>query len=100
MQKGGCIYILTNKHHNVLYTGVTSDLLARVLQHKTKAYTNSFSAKYNTDKLVYYKHYETIEAAITEEKRIKGGNRQQKIDLITTMNPRWDDLYATELSNW
>lgn len=100
MQKGGYVYILTNKHHTVLYTGVTSNLLARILQHKTKASAKSFSAKYNIDKLVYYKFYETIEAAIAEEKRIKGGSRQQKISLITQMNPEWVDLYIKELSRW
>ncbi len=73
MQKGGWVYILTNKHHTVLYTGVTSNLPARINEHSTKHYPFSFSARYNADKLVYYKLYDTIEEAITEEKRTKGG---------------------------
>jgi len=100
MHKGGYVYIVTNKAHTVLYTGVTSNLLARIQQHRTKTYPTSFTAKYNADKLVYYKFYETIEAAIAEEKRIKGGNRQQKINMIMAVNPEWYDLYETELSKW
>ncbi len=84
MQKGGWVYILTNKYHTVLYTGVTSNLPARINEHLIKYYSSSFSAKYTADKLVYYKLYDTIVEAIIEEKRIKGGNRLAKIKL---MNP-------------
>ena len=78
-----------------LYTGVTSELPARVWQHKNKEYPESFSAKYNCVLLVYYKYYDSIEEAIAEEKRIKGGSRAQKINLINSMNPAWADLYDT-----
>ena len=82
MERGGCVYIMTNKEHSVLYTGVTSDLPGRVYDHKNKTYPNSFSAKYNCSVLVYYFFYHHIEEAINEEKRIKAGNKQSKINLI------------------
>lgn len=93
MERGGLVYILTNKANSVLYTGVTSDIAHRIWQHKNHAYPNSFTAKYNCDKLVYYCFYPTIEEAIAEEKRIKGGSRSAKIKLIESINPHWVDLY-------
>lgn len=100
LQITGTVYILTNKNHTVLYTGVTSNLFVRMQQHISKYYPDSFTAKYYTTKLVYYKQYETIELAIAEEKRIKGGNRQQKMDLINSINANWIDLWLTEVSKW
>jgi putative endonuclease len=93
--QGGCVYIITNEHHSVLYTGVTSDLIARIWQHKNKFYPSSFTARYNCFKLVYYKFYPRIEEAIAEENRIKGGSRKAKVKLIDNMNPEWRDLYDT-----
>ena len=78
-----------------LYTGVTSDLRVRVWQHKNKEFPNSFSAMYNCVLVVYYRYFDSIEEAIAEEKRIKGGSRLQKINLINAMNPDWTDLYDT-----
>ncbi len=98
--KGGCVYIVTNVRHTVLYTGVTSDLTSRVIQHKEKLFPKSFSAKYNCNKLVYFKSFFSIEEAIIEEKKIKGGSRQDKINRIISTNPRWDDLFETEISKW
>ena len=92
-QQGGCVYILTNQYHNVLYVGVTSDLTGRIWDHKNKTYSNSFTAKYNCHKLVYYEFYPRIEEAIAAEKALKGGNRNNKINLINSMNPTWLDLY-------
>ncbi|MBB5397378.1 GIY-YIG nuclease family protein [Mucilaginibacter sp. AK015] len=93
MQRGGCVYIITNKEHSVFYTGVTSDLICRVWEHKNKRYPNSFSAKYNCNKLVYYLPYLHIEEAIAAEKQIKSGSRQAKINLINALNPQWRDLH-------
>lgn len=62
---------MTNKHHTVLYTGVTSDLIAGVQQHLSKEFKGSFTDRYKINKLVYYCFYPTIEEAIAEEKRIK-----------------------------
>ena len=93
MQRGGCVYMMTNPNNSTIYTGVTSNLLKRVQEHKTKTYETSFTAKYNCIKLVYYQFFSTIEEAIAEEKRIKGGNRTQKENLINNINPEWNDLY-------
>ena len=93
MQRGGCVYIVTNLTHSVLYTGVTSDIISRIWDHKNKTYPKSFTAKYNCNKLVYYLFYPHIEEAIAVEKALKGGNREFKIKLINELNPNWSDLY-------
>jgi putative endonuclease len=93
MERGGCVYILTNKTHSVLYTGVTSNLIGRVWQHKNKIYPKIFTAKYGCDKLIYHYMYFYIEEAIAAEKIIKGSSRDKKIKLISDINPEWRDLY-------
>jgi len=85
-ERGGCVYITTNKLHTVFYTGVTSDITGRIWEHKNKVYPNSFTAKYNCDKLVYYYFYPRIEEAIAAEKAIKGGKRKNKIQLVNSIN--------------
>lgn len=90
--KHGCIYIVTNKNNTVLYTGVTSDLVKRIYQHKHKLY-KGFTAKYNCNKLVYYEVGNAMEGCILREKQIKAGSRQKKIQLIEGLNPDWKDLY-------
>jgi putative endonuclease len=97
--KGGCVYILTNKFNKLLYTGVTSDLYSRMVQHREKHFSNSFTSKYNCSKLVYFLPFHSIEEAIAEEKRLKAGNRLQKIKLIQELNPQWNDLWD-EVKNW
>ena len=86
-------YIVTNKNHTVLYTGVTSSLRKRIWEHKNKMYPRSFSARYNTDELVYYESFFDIGEAIAREKQIKGGSRQKKIEMINDFNKEWLDLY-------
>jgi len=93
MNKGGCTYIITNKTHTVLYTGVTSSLRARIWEHKTKHYPKSFTAKYNCDKIVWYEVFPTIVEAIEREKQIKAGSREKKVALINFLNPHWKDLW-------
>ena len=88
----GFVYIITNLNNTVLYTGVTSNLKERILKHKQKKYHNSFSGKYNLTKLLYFEYFDTIGEAIKREKQIKGGSRKKKEELITMMNPRWQDL--------
>ena len=92
-QMGGWVYIMCSLNHSTLYVGVTSNLPSRVYEHKHKINANSFSAKYNCVNLVYYKWFETIKEAIAEEKRIKGGSRKKKEEMINSMNPEWKDLY-------
>ena len=87
------VYILTNKNNTVLYTGVTSNLIKRVYQHKTKAY-KGFTSRYNCDQLVFYQEFTNISQAIEYEKKIKGGSRKAKEKLIATINPEWKDLAA------
>jgi len=87
------VYIITNKNNAVLYTGVTSNLIQRIYKHKNKTYDNSFTKRYNIDKLVYYEIFEDIELAISREKQIKDGNRARKEKLINNINPNWNDLY-------
>ena len=90
---GGYVYIMCSLNNSTLYVGVTSNLPSRVYQHKNNFYPNSFTAKYNCKKLVYYNWFDTIFEAINEEKRIKGGSRKKKEILINSMNQNWDDLY-------
>ena len=87
------IYITTNKPNGVLYTGVTSELKNRITSHKTKKYENSFSARYNVDKLVYFEEFDSIIIARNREKQLKAGSRAKKIKLVESLNPEWKDLY-------
>jgi putative endonuclease len=96
-QKGGCVYIMTNKLNKVLYVGVSSELPGRVYDHKNKTYPKSFTARYNCNKLVYYAFYPHIEEAIGVEKALKGSSRKHKQLLVNSMNPEWKDLYDSLL---
>ena len=89
--KGAYVYILSNKRNGTLYTGVTSNLVKRIFEHKEKV-VNGFSAKYNLDLLVYYEEWWSIEEAIQREKQLKAGNRKKKLGLIESINPDWKDL--------
>ena len=87
-----CVYILTNEHNHVLYTGVTNDLKRRVYEHREKV-IEGFTKKYNASKLIYYEVFEDPESAIAREKQIKAGSRAKKVALINEFNPEWNDLY-------
>ena len=86
------VYILSDANNKILYTGVTSDLLKRVWEHKNHV-VEGFTQKYNVTKLVYYEEGEDIYSAISREKQIKGKLRKKKIALIEKVNPEWRDLY-------
>jgi putative endonuclease len=86
------VYILSNKRNGTLYTGVTSDLLKRVYEHKNNL-VDGFSKKYGIHRLVWYERHETAESAISREKQIKKWNRKWKLELIDNNNPFWEDLY-------
>lgn len=92
-----CVYIMTNKTHTALYTGVTSDIVNRCEEHRQKKYPNSFTSKYNINKLVWFEFHNDINSAIAREKQIKAGNRNGKIKMIEAANPAWDDLAETQL---
>jgi putative endonuclease len=86
------VYILTNKHHNVLYIGVTNDLARRIWEHKNHV-VKGFTAHYNVETLVYYEHFSDIILAIGREKQLKNWKREWKDQRINEFNPGWEDLY-------
>jgi putative endonuclease len=92
VEKGGWVYILTNKPNGTLYVGVTSDLARRIHDHRQGA-VEGFTKRYNLHRLVHVERHETIELAIQRESRLKKWPRTWKIDLIVSHNPDWRDLY-------
>ena len=92
MKRGGSTYITTNKNNTTLYTGSAEDVTSRMIEHKEKYYPRSFTARYNLDKLVFYRNFSRIEEAREYERYIKGKTRQWKVDLINSANPQWRDL--------
>ena len=86
------VYFMANQRNTVLYLGISSDLPGRVYKHKNKFYPNSFTARYNVDKLVYYEMYSEPTLAITREKQLKHWNRDKKLALIKKKNPLVKDL--------
>jgi putative endonuclease len=93
-QKYYYVYILSNKYNNVIYVGITNDLIRRVYEHKNKL-IEGFTEKYNVDKLVYYELFNDPINAITREKQLKGYSRKKKVELINSFNPEWEDLYES-----
>lgn len=83
---------MTNKRYGVLYIGVTSDLAARVAQHRDGK-GGEFTSRYKCSRLVYFEEHASIEEAIAREKAMKAWKRERKIEAIEKMNPTWDDLY-------
>jgi len=96
MSKQPFVYILANRRQGTLYTGVTSNLVQRVWQHRNDL-IEGFTKKYRVHTLVYYEQYTTMLDAITREKQIKAGSRAKKIQLIEAQNPAWKDLYDSLL---
>ena len=92
MSKQGFVYILGNQKP-VLYIGVTSDLIKRILKHRTGT-GSGFSSKYKTYKLLYYEEYPEILEAIRREKKLKNWHRDWKINLVKSKNPEFRDLYT------
>lgn len=85
------VYILTNWNHDVMYIGVTNNLVRRLYEHQNKL-VDGFTKKYNVDKLVYYEITTDIRAAIEREKQLKKWRREKKNNLVESMNPKWDAL--------
>ena len=84
------VYILSNRSH-ILYIGVTNGLRKRILQHR-KHTPASFTARYKIDRLVYFEHFQYINNAIAREKELKHWTRSQKIALVESLNPTWEEL--------
>jgi len=89
--KQPCVYILASREYGTLYIGVTSDLLARIYQHRTNA-AQGFTSRYSVYWLVRFEFYESMPIAIAREKQLKRWHRQWKINLIESENPDWHDL--------
>ena len=88
----GYVYLLSNRKNGTIYLGITTDLYGRLQQHKSHYNPNSFSAKYNTHRLVWFERHDLVTDAITQEKTMKGWPRQWKINLIERDNPNWDEI--------
>jgi putative endonuclease len=91
--KQPAVYIMANKRNGTLYTGVTSDLVGRVWQHRIGA-ARGFTSRYGCKLLVWYEVGGDMEQAILREKQIKAGSRARKLTLIESMNPDWRDLWT------
>ena len=91
MTKQAYVYFMTNASHDVLYLGVTNNLVRRVAEHKSMA-TPGFTARYRCTRLVYFEATDYVTAAIAREKQLKNWKREWKNQLITKMNPDWRDL--------
>lgn len=85
------VYMLTNVHGNVLYTGVTNNLERRMQEHRS-GLIPGFTSKYKCSKLVYFEEFNRIEEAIAREKQLKNWKREWKNVLVISMNPEWKDL--------
>jgi putative endonuclease len=92
VNKQPAVYILTSKRNGTLYIGVTSDLVKRIWEHKNNM-VEGFTKRYNVHRLVWYELHESMESAITREKRLKNWRRKWKLELIESGNPKWLDLY-------
>ncbi len=87
------VYIMANKRNETLYTGVTSNLPARVWQHR-EGVADGYTKRHGCKMLVWYEMHETMESAILREKQIKAGSRKKKLALIEENNPQWEDLFS------
>ncbi|MGH7102707.1 MAG: GIY-YIG nuclease family protein [Acetobacteraceae bacterium] len=87
------VYIMASARNGTLYTGVTSDLMRRVAQHRNSV-PPGFTSRYRCKLLGWYELHEEMRSAIEREKRIKGGSRKKKLTLIEATNPIWRDLSA------
>lgn len=88
------VYIISNQRGSVVYVGVTNNIYRRILEHKEKKNPDSFSAKNNLNKLVYYEEFGDVNLAIKREKQLKNWHREWKDNLIKEKNPNWKDLFV------
>jgi putative endonuclease len=91
-----CVYIMANKKRGTLYIGVTSNLIARVYEHRSEK-REGFTKRYRLHKLVYYEMHGSAKEAFHRETQLKKWNRIWKIELIENKNPNWEDLYEKGL---
>jgi len=91
MEREPCVYLLARASHSTFYTGVTSNLIQRIHQHRTGAF-GGFTARWGIRRLVWFEMHADIGGAILREKQIKRWPRKWKYDLIAKNNPAWRDL--------
>ena len=91
MDKQYFVYILTNQNNNVIYIGITNDLVRRISEHKNRE-INGFTKRYYLNKLVYYEEYNSAYEAISREKQLKNWHRDWKNNLVESVNKKWRDL--------
>ena len=91
------VYILADNLNKTIYTGITNDLVRRVYEHKHNLDQDSFTARYNVHKLVFFETTPSVYSAIEREKQIKSWSRKRKNDLVNTQNPDWQELYDSLL---
>jgi putative endonuclease len=89
---GGWVYIMADRYRGTMYVGVTSDLAARIHQHRS-GLGSDFCARYGLSRLVWAERGDDIADCITHEKRLKRWRRQWKFELIERANPEWNDLF-------
>jgi putative endonuclease len=94
--KQPAVYIMASQRNGTLYTGVTSDLIQRVWQHR-EGVADGFTRRRGCKRLVWYELRGSMEDAILREKQLKGGSRAKKLALIEAMNPGWEDLFNSLL---
>ena len=98
MQKQFYVYMLASQQNGTLYTGMTSDLVKRVWQHRNGV-VEGFTKRYGVKRLVFYEIHQSAESAITREKQIKKWRRKWKLRIIEKDNPYWEDLYDKIIKN-
>ena len=91
MEKQPAVYIMANFRNGAIYTGVTSNLMQRVYQHREGAIPG-FTKKHGLKRLVWFEMHTTMESAILREKQIKNWKRKWKLALFEDENPTWSDL--------
>jgi putative endonuclease len=92
------VYVMASGKRGTIYTGVTSDIVSRVYQHKTHYFPDSFTARYNVNRLVWYELQDAADTAIRRERQIKEWRRGWKVELIQKTNPTWRDLWDDIIS--
>jgi putative endonuclease len=93
MERQPCVYMLASKRNGTLYTGVSSNLLKRIWEHKNNL-VEGFTNKYGVHTLVWYELHNTMDSAIQREKAIKNWKRAWKVKVIEKINSHWNDLYS------
>jgi putative endonuclease len=92
--KQPAVYIVANRKNGTIYTGVTSNLVKRIYEHK-EGQRKGFTKRYACKMLVFYEIYDNMDSAITREKQIKSWSRCEKLTMIEGMNKEWNDLYES-----